>query len=170
MVAMGTPGLRLLTPEEWRTFRDLRLRALTDAPHAFGSTLAREQALTGAEWRQRLARRAQFVVVIDGSPAATAAGIRSQDGASAELVSMWVEPAWRGRGLGALLVSEVLAWGTAQGLAEVRLWVTEGNRQAERLYLRHGFTPTGERQPVLPEEPTRFEFGMVRTLHGRPDS
>jgi GNAT superfamily N-acetyltransferase len=164
MVAMGTAEMRLLRPEEWRTFRDLRVRALTESPHAFGSTLARELALTDAEWRQRLARRAQFVVSIDGSPAATAAGIRSQDGASAELVSMWVDPGRRGRGLGDLLVREVLAWATAQGLGEVRLWVTEGNRQAERLYLRHGFTPTGERQPVLPDDPTRFEFGMVRRL------
>jgi ribosomal protein S18 acetylase RimI-like enzyme len=170
MVAMGTAEIRLLKPEEWRTFRDLRLRALTDAPNAFGSTLAYERALTDAQWRQRLARRAQFVASIDGTPAATAAAIRARDGATAELVSMWVDPSCRGRGLGDLLVREVVAWATLQGLAEVRLWVTEGNRRAERLYLRHGFTPTGERQPVLPEDATRFEFGMVRRLQSRPDS
>jgi hypothetical protein len=66
MVAMGTAEMRLLRPEEWRTFRDLRVRALTEAPHAFGSTSARELAPADAEWRQRLARRAQFVVSLDG--------------------------------------------------------------------------------------------------------
>lgn len=47
-----TAGLtaRVCTVEEWRTWRDLRLRSLADFPHAFGATLEREQAFTDDDW------------------------------------------------------------------------------------------------------------------------
>ena len=38
---------------EWRELRELRLRALADAPEAFASTLAREAAFPDDVWRQR---------------------------------------------------------------------------------------------------------------------
>jgi GNAT superfamily N-acetyltransferase len=164
---MDVTEVVLLTPDDWRKFKELRLAALADAPYAFGSTLACEQSLSESDWRRRLARRAQFVVCVDGWPVGTAAGIASPDGDSADLISMWVDPGWRGRGLADLLVREVLSWAAGEGLGEVRLWVADGNRRAERLYLRHGFVATGQRQPVLPEDPTRWEFGMVRRLDRR---
>ena len=46
---MEAPGvdvrIRQAIPDEWERVRELRLRALEDAPEAFGSTLAEEQAL-----------------------------------------------------------------------------------------------------------------------------
>ena len=38
------PTIRTFSPGEWRAYRDLRLRALTDSPDAFGRTLAEESA------------------------------------------------------------------------------------------------------------------------------
>jgi hypothetical protein len=43
---------------EWRELRELRLRALADAPEAFASTLAREAAFPDDVWRQRAQGRA----------------------------------------------------------------------------------------------------------------
>ena len=37
-------------------FKDVRLRALRDAPHAFGSTYAKEAQFTEAEWIRRAER------------------------------------------------------------------------------------------------------------------
>lgn len=37
------PSVRILVPGEWRTYRDLRLRALADSPDTFGRMLAEER-------------------------------------------------------------------------------------------------------------------------------
>jgi ribosomal protein S18 acetylase RimI-like enzyme len=83
----------------------------------------------------------------------------------AQLVSMWVDPAARGRGVGDLLVRQVLGWARAHGFAEVRLWVSEGNEHAERLYARHGFQRTGAEQPVRGKAGV-MELGMACRITG----
>ena len=165
---MAEVGLRRLTAADWRIFRELRLEALAEAPYAFGSTLEAEQMLTETDWRKRLGNRVQFVAYLDGAPAGTVAGIRSDDPAVAELVSMWVRPQARGRGVGSALVKVVLDWASQQGCSEVRLWVSEGNDSAERLYARHGFVRTGEKQPIRVDDPTRLELAMVLSTPTRP--
>jgi GNAT superfamily N-acetyltransferase len=155
----GVTEVRRLAPDEWPLYRQLRLEALADAPHAFGSTLAQEQQRTEADWQQRLERRAQFVACSHDIAAGTAGCVEGKE-AGAELVSMWVRPGWRGRGVGDLLVRAVLDWARARGHDQVRLWVSDGNHAAERLYGRHGFGRTGESQPMNPGEPGRLEFAM----------
>jgi GNAT superfamily N-acetyltransferase len=157
---LDRPVVRRLRPAEWRTYRALRLAALVDAPHAFGSTLEGELARTEADWRGRLRRRVLFAALIDGVPVGTAGYLREGDGA--ELISMWVDPRCRGRGVGDDLVSAVVAWSERKRRGVLRLWVSEGNRPAERLYARHGFVRTGEVQPVGGRDPGRLEFAMAR--------
>jgi GNAT superfamily N-acetyltransferase len=79
-------------------------------------------------------------------------------------VSLWVDPAWRGQGVGDVLVEAVLGWVRAQGYRAVHLWVAADNAPATRLYARHGFLPTGASQPIRPDEPSRREIGMSRAL------
>lgn len=43
-------------PDHWRLSRDIRLRALAEAPDAFCSTLEGEQGLDEAGWLSRLER------------------------------------------------------------------------------------------------------------------
>jgi pimeloyl-ACP methyl ester carboxylesterase len=50
--------VRAFEPHEWRTYRELRLRALADAPDAFASTLAEEQRRSDAGWSEMLAASA----------------------------------------------------------------------------------------------------------------
>jgi hypothetical protein len=49
------PTIRAFCANEWRVYRDLRLRALADSPDAFGSTLAAETGHLDAEWARHLA-------------------------------------------------------------------------------------------------------------------
>jgi len=158
------PVVVRLHPDEWELFRALRERALSDAPHAFGSTLQRERSLSEEQWRSRLARGPLFVARLGEAAIGMAGGVPGVGPLGAELVSMWVEPAWRGAGIGDRLVRAVLGWARDDGCREVRLWVSDGNVPAERLYARHGFVSTGERQPVRPDDPTRMEHAMTVRL------
>jgi hypothetical protein len=48
--------LRRADPDDWRIYRELRLRALHEEPQAYASRLERELQLTDQQWRDRLGR------------------------------------------------------------------------------------------------------------------
>lgn len=129
--------------------RGVRLRALADAPEAFAASLEEEQAFDDAEWERRVTTNAWFLVRADGEAVGLACGIpEPDDDAGRHLVGMWVEPAFRGRGLSDLLVAAVMAWARREGAETLALWVVDGNDRALGLYERLGFEATGEQQPV----------------------
>ncbi len=133
-------------PDGAQRVRAVRLRALADAPDAFGTTLAEDEARPLAEWRARLeaAGPATFLASEEGRDAGLAFGraYDGQDGA-AGLFGMWVAPEARDRGIGGALVDAVVAWARAGGYGRVLLDVADANDTAIRLYAGRGFVPTG---------------------------
>lgn len=162
--------LERLGPDDWPRWREIRLAALRNAPTAFGSSSEREERRTGEEWRAWLAPdRGLTVLAVDdgGRPVGLVGGYRPAELPDAvELVSMWVAPSARGRGIGDLLVREVVAWAREEGAAEVLLWVTRANEVAHALYERHGFRDTGDEKP-LPSHPCVSETAMRLVLAQR---
>ncbi|MFE6865042.1 GNAT family N-acetyltransferase [Kitasatospora sp. NPDC057692] len=157
--------LRELTADDWPLWRGLRLAALAEAPYAFGSTLAAWQGEGDREerWRSRLEipGALDLVAFVDGEPAAMATGV--PEGGQAELISMWVGPAARGRGVGALLIDAIARWAARQGFPALRLAVMPHNAHAIALYERAGFTDTGEPGDLLPDGVSR-EIVMAKPL------
>jgi GNAT superfamily N-acetyltransferase len=140
-------AVRRLGAGDRELVRRLRLRALRDAPAAFGSTYEREVAFPGKVWEARLAADANAHFVFEAAehgPAGLASVVRDDsDRAVAYLVGMWVDARIRGTGAADALVAEAVRWAERQPVATLRLHVTDGNVPAERLYLRHGFVKTG---------------------------
>jgi ribosomal protein S18 acetylase RimI-like enzyme len=163
--------IRTIRSGEGAALRAIRLRALTESPWAFGATLASTEAMSMEEWERRAARHAAgedriyFIAEDADRWVGMAAGFleETEEGSSVELLSMWVEPSYRGRGLGRRLVEQVMTWARARGAGGVGLWVTESNTAAITLYRRCSFARTGERQP-LPSNPALTEERMVRLL------
>ncbi len=126
----------------------MRLRALADAPDAFGTThveaLARPEEWW-TDWAERSATSATQAMFLawDGAEAVGIAGIFHHDDVW-QVISMWVEPDWRGCGVGRGLLDAAV--GFAEG--EVRLSVTDGNDDARRLYERYGFVDIGQSEPL----------------------
>jgi ribosomal protein S18 acetylase RimI-like enzyme len=154
---------------DWEALRELRLAALADAPDAFASTLEAEVAFPAEVWRQWAEggpTSANFIAREGGVDVGLAAVFAEPDAPGRmHLVSMWVDPRYRRRGVARALVGQALRWAAERRAREVILWVADHNAAARRLYERIGFQPTGERQP-LPSNPARTESLLCLSLEG----
>lgn len=163
-------NIRRIRPGEGPLLRDVRLRALLTDPDAFGSSYERDASHGGDHWEERATGAAagneQFIALAeDDGRVVGMVGAYTPDEASRtrHLVSTWVVPEARGRGLGSELVGAVVEWARAAGASEVTLWVVDENRPAMALYEGVGFVPTGDKQR-LPSNPSLVESLMALSL------
>jgi ribosomal protein S18 acetylase RimI-like enzyme len=158
-----------ITAQNVSLFKAVRLRALQEAPHAFGSTYAKESQLTDEDWIQRTVRwngdKGIGFLALDGTDGCGIAGsfLDPQDATRAQLVAMWTDPAWRRRGVGRLLVNEVLGWAHSRSARALHLLVTSNNHSAISFYERLGFTRTGRTEPY-PNNRSVIEYEMSRPV------
>ena len=152
--------IRVLSADEWQDARAVRLRSLTEAPSAFTSNLAREEAYDEATWRDRVATR-QWFVAVDGGLVGVAIGVEGWfgDPSVRELVGMWVAPSHRRSGVATQLLEEVRGWAASDGAATLRLGVREGNEGALAAYLSMGLRVSGERMREV-DHPTSLILVM----------
>jgi ribosomal protein S18 acetylase RimI-like enzyme len=147
--------LRRLGPDDWVTFREIRLRSLADSPDAFASTLEREQAFTEDDWRRRLS--GPVYTVTDPDPDPVAVGGLFDDGDAHHVWGMWTDPAHRGRGHARRILDALIGHGV-----EAVLDVNVTNTGARAAYERYGFVGTGTFEPLRPGSDQRMEQMVLR--------
>lgn len=138
--------VRQLAAEEWRIARRVRLRALQEAPEAFASTYRDEVQRPDEWWVGGMRKLTWFVAEANDELQGVVAGLPAPD--HPEIVSMWVEPRWRGSGVADELLRAVITWARASGADGVCLAVAEGNDRARRFYERSGFVASGPGEPL----------------------
>jgi RimJ/RimL family protein N-acetyltransferase len=137
--------------DESDRWRDLRIRALADAPEAFSTTVAEASAWDDHEWQRRTeafaagSDRAMFVAEV-GDRWVGCAGAYRETGPH-EVISVWVAPDHRGCGVGETVVGAAVAWSRSQGATRVVLHVMPENLHAIAMYERLGFRLTGRLDP-----------------------
>lgn len=103
------------------------------------------RALPAEAWVQQLRDLPTWVAVDRGEDVGM---VRASDAPGqpelAWLISMWVAPQGRGRGIGRRLTYAVLEWAHATERSRVALGVHTTNLAAKALYARMGFEPTTE--------------------------
>ena len=137
--------IRRLGPADTAAYRTIRLAALEHAPDAFGSVFAVEAAQPLAAFTARLTTLAVFGAFVDAGIAGLV-GFQPESGPrrahKGVLSSFYVDPAWRGRGMAAALLSAAIEH--ARGVVEqVTLTVVRDNVAAVGFYERHGFETYG---------------------------
>jgi ribosomal protein S18 acetylase RimI-like enzyme len=142
-------SIRRLTPDDAPAFRELRLRALREHPHAFTSDWEEASTRPPEESRQRLASvGVPFWGAFDEGGVLTgmvglecASGVKQRH--KGRVVAMYVSREAAGRGTGRELLRALMLHAAAIGLSDLVLTVTEGNASALRLYREAGFTAFG---------------------------
>jgi len=149
-----------LGPDDWREFRDIRLRALAEAPDAFGITLAEARLNSEEHWRSRLAGSDPIMAVrVDGALVSMGGAWVPPDQHEMMAVwGMWTTPEARSQGHGRTLLTWLVDWATQCNITTVELHVTEGNDIARRLYEQCGFEATGEWEPLRQGSDLRIEL------------
>ncbi len=160
-------SIRRVTSDGWQEWRLLRRQALDEAPYAFGSTLGEWSGAGDSEqrWRQRLdAVPVNLIADNDGAPVGMVS-VTAVVHQEVEIISMWVAPSVRGRGVGDALVRAALDHARAVGANRVVLDVTAGNEHAIDLYWRAGFADVGwATSPDAPRPERRMELDLRRPL------
>ncbi|MCU1463332.1 MAG: family N-acetyltransferase [Acidimicrobiales bacterium] len=139
--------IRSVQRSEVARLREIRLRALLDAPSAFGSTYDEESERALEAWLSWVEPGVTVIVEDDaGWHGLAAARLDADEQALVHVFSMWVESELRGQRLGERLLGALLEWAWQSGATKVRLGVVDGNDAAMTLYRRMGFSPTGNRE------------------------
>lgn len=93
--------LNVLTPDEWLQWRELRLRALAEAPYTFGARIEDWQDADEARWRQRLSLPGSYNLIarLNGRPVGMASGVPAEEAGAAFYVgrTRFAWPRCRGR-------------------------------------------------------------------------
>lgn len=149
-----TIPIRPVRADEWRCWRETRLRMLRDDADFFSTRyddMVREPGQTWRDWVAEAAagdEKTLFVAEENGRWLGVVGGFARVNPHEVHLISMWVAPEARGRGVGRDLIRAVARWAAGRGSTRVFLFVQEANMPARALYEQAGFRPTGDRAPA----------------------
>jgi len=174
----GISVRRVLLSEAQRV-RSIRLEALRDpvAGIAFIETLADAESRPTAFWQERAAgaalseAAAQFVAEAGRDWVGTVTVLIPEPGAldyfgrpavsgRADVVSVYIRPSHRGRGILDALMTAAADWSRSKDQTELALDVHADNPRAQAAYARAGFVATG----ATIDGPNGIENEMVRPL------
>ncbi len=151
--------IRDLSVADARAFWDLRLLGLQTDPSAFGSSWEESHALPFGEIEEMVAERTRaphhvILGAFDQGALRGILGFRRQislkEQHKAHLWGVFVHPDWRGKGVGGLLLDEILRRAaTMPGLRQIQLQVTAENAASVGLYRSRGFEVFGQEAEAL---------------------
>ena len=135
-----------MLPHEWHLHRDVRLQALLDSPHAFGSSYEMEAKRSNCEWQQlietALASGKNHVYLAESGGVICGlvwCKLSVIDTGLAEIFQMWVNPKHRGMGVGEKLLQAAIDCARNHRMEQISLEVTANNYAAAAFYQSQGF-------------------------------
>ena len=132
-------------------YKRIRLRALKDAPHAFGSTFESAIQRSAESWREQADRsalgsdRATFIAFSEKVTIGMAALYRLEDKVdTGELLQVWVSPEYRGTNVIWDLMDIISEWAAENNFRQIIAGVNKTNPRALKFYVKYGFSTVEE--------------------------
>lgn len=144
--------IKILMPEQWQLYKNLRCAALADAPYAYSSTLDEALKRSDEDWQQLSLQYARdpsvtYFAFEEEVPCGMSACVI--DGSEAEMFALWVDPIFRRKGVGGRLVEFARAWSGSRGCRKLKVGVFDDNPAALMFYRSAGFEDVGQIKPEL---------------------
>ena len=158
-----TVTVRWLQPDEWHVLRDLRLRALADAPDAFGGPgIDAEAAQPDEAWRKRF-DTADWLVISAANPARPGSTLdvgllclapqHGDETGAGWIFSWWVDAQARGGAVTSAMVRAVDERCRERGWTSMGLGTFPENDRARRAFARLGFVAGPQQRGTMPPYP-----------------
>lgn len=141
--------IRILTLDDFLSYKMIRLELLKNNPSYFGSSFAEENLFEDSMWINRLTKtNVKTFGLFDNNTlvgiTTTVMNPRSKIKHIASLNSMYVKPSYRGQGYGAKLINKVIEFLDDNAVEIINLSVVTTNNCAINLYKTLGFNVYGE--------------------------
>lgn len=133
--------VRLTVEEDWEILKTVRLESLLDRPDVFLATYDTAEKYSQSQWRDRASHKTQYqyILAIQATRAIGIIGGTQNPALEFNVVAMWVNPEFRGKGIADLLISAIKNLAISKGHSRIVLSVSQNNLRAVSLYSRHGF-------------------------------
>lgn len=148
--------IKTLSPEGWQLYKTMRCAALAEAPYAYSNALEGVLKRSDEDWQQLTLQYASdpnsiTYFVFEGEvPCGISACV--VDGSEAEMFAVWVDPAYRRKGIGSQLIEFARTWSELQGARKLKVGVFDDNLAALVFYRSAGFKDLGLIKPELSSE------------------
>lgn len=163
-------NIRLLNDSDAQVYREVRLRALKNDPDAFGSTYEQEETKPLSHFIERIHHTKDRFTLGCFDDSNTLVGIvnflrenRLKTAHKGNIYGMYVEPQFRGRGVGKALLLDLIERATkeCEGLEQIHLTVVSNNKSAKRLYVSLGFEVYGIEPHALKFDEQYFDEDLM---------
>jgi len=126
-----------LSQESWLRFKTIRLKGLLEDPLAFGGSYEEELHFDEAQWREFTSNI--WFALIDDRIVGMIGLVKDINSSNGQLISFWVEPSYRRKGIGKALVFAIQEYARNNSMEKLFLFVTVTQETSIRLYEKMGF-------------------------------
>jgi RimJ/RimL family protein N-acetyltransferase len=153
--------VRRIRFDEYAQYKKIRIESLKDAPYAFSTRYHEAVRRTDKEWMEEANgfavgnEKCAFFALANRKIIGLCA-LYKQKGKSdeGELVQVWINPNYRGKGISKELVDSALAWGRENGITKIVANVKYYNERAIGFFEKCGFNKRAEEK----EDIIRMEY------------
>jgi ribosomal protein S18 acetylase RimI-like enzyme len=155
--------------------QDAMLEAVRTSPDSFITTVEEVKTRPLDSWIEEIRSSTWAVAQQNGQVVGIVAGKRpdpasdiEDDAVTRYIESVWIDPDFRGQGLGARLIKYLLGveYQKNQRVRHFRLWVFPTNSTAVSLYERMGFAPTPEVNQYEDKTEVKYRLDFDSPIHG----
>ena len=157
-----------LSPERWQEYKAIRIKALNDNPFAF-DTSPEEEDFSDEEWEKKMKEPNEFKVFAEDNGRLVGKmevewDTRQKICHNAEVYGVYVDPKYRGQGLGKMLMEEVERVAKEHGITRLWLDVVVTQEPAMALYRKLGFREIGRTEKSLKANDIYYDKLLMEKL------